>query len=54
MEKYTIIHQCGQEVIKYSRIETNDLWEFIFNDPVFSVSSVWMIFVGWPKLEGEK
>ena len=52
MEKYTIIYQ-DRAVVKYSRIETDDL-EHILSMEFSNGRPAWFVFVGWPKLEGEK
>ena len=50
MKKYTIIYQNGPTV-GYSRVITDNLEQLLINNPAHPV---WVIFVGWPRLEGEK
>ena len=58
MNKYTVIYaeKIGETtyynfVVKYDRIQTDNLNTYI--DENYGMD-VWLIFEGWPKLEGEQ
>ena len=53
--RYTIIYTVGvgygMYLVQHARVRTRNLKKLLERDEEYS--NVWLIFEGWPKLEGE-